>query len=124
MNQDRFKFRAWDTNWLRMKYQGFTINPTTGKVHWTDETWLEEETDQLIPMQCTGLKDSEGTLIYEGDLVNVVFSKLSSFSCICEIVFKGMGFWFKDEDEELFVFHPDTYKVTVIGNIYENPSLI
>lgn len=123
MNQDRFKFRAWDINWLRMKYQGFTINPTTGKVHWTDETWLEEETDQLIPMQSTGLKDSEGKLIYEGDLVSVVLNQYYT-CCTCEIVFKGMGFWFKDEDGELFVFHPDTYKVTVIGNIYENPSLI
>lgn len=115
---DRFKFRAWDTDWLRMRYEeDYVIVPDTGNPHWIhgNET-IQGEATQLILMQCTGLKDSEGRLIYEGDLVNV---KLSSFSCTCEIVFKGMGFWFKDEDGELFVFDPNSYKLTITGNIYE-----
>lgn len=118
---DRFKFRVWDTNWLRMKYQGFTINPTTGKVHWTDETWLEEETDQLIPMQSTGLKDSKGTLIYEEDIVKLKrkagFGTSSGQTEVVQWDNRKCRYTIGSSDLT------DTKHLVVIGNIYENPNL-
>lgn len=125
MNTDRFKFRAWDKGWKQMVYPdvihhninlGCTIHsafkPSDGKGYFPIQ-------ENLTLMQCTGLKDSEGKLIYEGDRVEVILNKNYPTPHVCTIVFKGMGFWFMDEDEELFVFHPETYHLTVIGNIYE-----
>lgn len=121
MNTDRFKFRAWDTNHNRMRYEeDYAVVPDTGLPHWIhDQELIQGEATQLILMQSTGLKDLEGNLIYEGDLVEVILNKNYPTPYICTIVFKGMGFWFMDEDEELFIFHPETYHLTVIGNIYE-----
>lgn len=71
MSTDRFKFRAWDTSHNRMRYEeDYAIVPDTGKPHWIhDQEFIQEEATQLILMQCIGLKDVEGKLIYEGDLI-------------------------------------------------------
>jgi len=69
-------------------------------------------------MQSTGLKDSEGTLIYEGDVIEINYC-----SKHYTVVFRGIGFWFVDEEDDGFVFVTPTYFIKVIGNIYENPSL-
>lgn len=118
---ERFKFRAWDTHCKRMRdEQDYVVDSDTGLPHWIhDNELIQGVAEQLILMQCTGLKDKEGRLIYEGDIVEVVLNKNYPTPYNCTIVFKGMGFWFMDENEDLFVFHPETYHITVIGNIYE-----
>jgi uncharacterized phage protein (TIGR01671 family) len=120
MNSDRFKFRAWDGKKMHYDFivAGFEYCDVIG-ILW-DEVYAKEEynVQEWKVMQCIGLKDAEGKFIYEGDIVEIKACKY----CIpftCTIVFKGMGFWFMDEDEELFVFHPESYHLTVIGNIYE-----
>lgn len=124
MNTDRFKFRIWHDTQGMIYPDGIYIRVSEDKVMKLDPS-IEEPRYFIMPlqdydiMQCTGLKDSEGKLIFEGDIVEVILNKNYPAPHVCTIVFQGMGFWFMDEDEELFVFHPETYHLTVIGNIYE-----
>lgn len=62
MSNDRYKFRVWDN--LHQDYlpEGVLIDGRTGKVAGTN-------TEHYTIEQCTGLKDINGKLIYEGDVV-------------------------------------------------------
>lgn len=113
--QDRFKFRFWNKIYKQIEtWQGCHL-----------DTALKNE--NLIPMQCTGLKDKNNKLIYEGDIVAEISSGMI---CIIE--------WHKptcalmahvrrmDELVTLDELVNDfgDCPCQVIGNIYENPELI
>ena len=72
-----------------------------------------------ILMQCTGLKDKNGKLIYEGDVVkqnNTIYS----------VNWFNGSFCFKDtlNGKNYTVEFVMSEKQEVIGNIYENPELL
>lgn len=139
--QDRFKYRFWD------KKNNLMINPSEqlSNVEYTkletmylkDEWYITPEitlTDSLNYfdnrpfeiMQCTGLKDKNDKLIYEGDIVKISPS----------------GFF--DNDRDIFyIKFTDGYRLAyqdwqtldtiggfsnklfeIIGNIYETPELL
>lgn len=126
---DRFKFRAWDQRLKKIVYPdvlahninlGLLIQKafdfTTGDLYYPFH-------DDLVLMQCTGLKDSEGRLIFEGDIVEIhngynIKIALGTHT----VVFRGIGFWFVDGENDGFVFTNPSYIIKVIGNIYENPQ--
>jgi uncharacterized phage protein (TIGR01671 family) len=122
------KFRAWDKSSKKMLYNVAVLNgkqvlpvQTSGNDYWD----ARFETSENILMQYTGLKDKNGTEIYEGDIVkdaydNIQIVKISFISHKSyEDCFAGFGFGFDTHDLEDF-----TEKVEIIGNIYKNPELL
>jgi uncharacterized phage protein (TIGR01671 family) len=92
-------------------------------------------------MQCTGLKDVSGALIYEGDILRAVCNKKTftlavrfgehrradgdpdyvdgNLGFYVEVMGKG-GEWRKNN----ILFWVKSEGAAVIGNIYENPELL
>ena len=85
--------------------------------------------NEIILMQYTGFKDSDGKEIYEGDIVSClghddedIYDSLVYYSggalCIdssgCDYDYIAIG----------WALESDLFSIEVIGNIYENPELV
>ena len=82
---------------------------------------IDDEDIDLI--QCTGLKDKNGTLIYMGDVV-----KDDATNSIYKVGEKKCAIYLEN-DEYIGYFHELSMafaekRLEVIGNIYENPELL
>ena len=68
-NLDRFKVRAFEKSTGIMYHIAFLDDrgKCTAKKNEQTKAWKVLQSDDIIVMQCTGLCDSVGELIYEGD---------------------------------------------------------
>ena len=153
MNRE-IKFRVWDTE--RMFYPddrthvAIFSGPRRIKwgLYWNTGGRMAAGELQEVLMQYTGLKDSKGTEIYEGDVVRHVaafFIPLDDGSKDMELVeSEDVGSIIFDHGSFMFVTPEDPprlsatlwpgvggllsederYDFEVIGNIYENPELL
>jgi len=102
------KFRAWDKEKKKMRYMN--DGEFSDNMIWMLET--QELADDFEVMQYTGLKDTNGKKIYEGDILENRFEDRG-------VVVKEDACW----TIEGFEFK-HWYDLEVIGNIYDNPELL
>jgi len=133
--EDRFKLRYWNTiskmmvtePEIRKNYE-FSLNEYIT----TDRGW--------IWMQCTGLKDKNGKLIYEGDIITPyifkdITKKFGNVQVKCEVIYDKKELYYTCKKSNFIQekrplskiikrdeYDPDGY--IVVGNIYENPELV
>ena len=124
--KDRFKFRIWDKPTSKMFYDvclGYIKAPMfsdwvcadtpDGQISYTGDRLKDIEI-----MQCTGLKDKNGKLIYEGDI-------LKTKTDLAKVVYFHGEFVLDSIHNTDFSFIDwDTTEQAAIGNIYENPELL
>lgn len=146
--QDRFKFRLYDKAIDEMVYDvcvgfikdsGKTDDWVCADTSYGQITYRGDKLKDIVLMQCTGLKDKNGKLIYEGDIVE--------YSCPAEYCSDGLhkcqecydneiGIVSYDEELALYEYRSEICQCSltdninteddleVIGNIYENPELL
>lgn len=83
------------------------------------------EVDPETVGQCSGVPDKNGTLMYEGDIVNGMFDYEMKIKSIC--TFRNGSFGLLARQHGVEHFHPFTslchIRYKVIGNIYDDPNL-
>ena len=118
--ETKFNFRAWDHDNKKMIF--WTLNDLL--VRFGDPGYEYNVKDRPSPlfdwMQCTCLKDKNGYLIYEGDIIRY-------FNDIYTITYrKGRGLVAKGEEYIIHLgflaFHSD--KMTILGNKFGIPELL
>ena len=128
MTNDRLRFRAWHKPTKKM----FEVFCFTDKEVFENNIDVVGATpinpaniDDCVLEQCTGLKDKNEELIYEGDIIAVANGSINGNVCISkwEVVWKekegrySVPLWVADK--------PDfSHYVKVLGNIHENPELL
>lgn len=135
MTNNRFLFRAWDKSF--QKYcENVIVSTINGEI--TVYGRLVNGNTALIPPtrvvleQCTGLKDENGKLIYEGDIVRIFYDHFNGTFTEKEVVGPvkwECGTWIVNNSllnhsPEYDETHLESAAVEVIGNIHENPALL
>ena len=91
------------------------------------ERLTEEEYDDLIIMQYTGLKDKNWKELYEGDIYDLKTWSKVYYRWYIRILDTYSGFrhkTIKTERVHRYKYWPGWNKFEIIWNIYENPELL
>lgn len=127
----QIKFRGWSKQSKQMYtlvYGTFHLvsldRGKTASMQWTDGEYPEPVFDLEI-MQFTGLHDKNGKEIWEGDRITIDASNKPYNAMVCEVLWKeNDARWVFKQIGFNFFFHPGTYPVEVLGNVYENQELL
>ena len=127
MNNDRFKFRTWhkkSDGTFEMIYDAQATYDNAcngqGSVSHCDFQEVLDDPDCIVE-QCTGLKDKNGRLIYEGDLLGESKDDEEFIEiCWCDTLASFMYDIFPETYGNLETCHADYLaKFEIIGNIHQ-----
>lgn len=110
------KFRAWDEDSQKMNgnVEIYINKDKTIEVRSKD--------DKTIVMQFTGLKDKNGSEIFESDIVK--FTITNGFDYVVDeygvVTYKQGAFFIVKDFAEYLISYVYTDEIEVVGNIYEN----
>ena len=143
MKNDRFRFRAWDKKNKRMLYNIENAYDGSGvedkKGNDVETCYVDcfssffpyddnDKNEEFVVEQCTGLKDKNGRLIYEGDIVkitgDIMTMPLKYMDCLFKVIWADIGFCFEMLDENDGLGFCECWEYEVVGNIHENPELL
>lgn len=136
--KDRFKFRFWHTPSKKMlDCYGFNEHYTfADTLDGIGTEYNPCKTSDCVLMQCTGLRDKNGKLIYEGDILRVNtggrdtsgYGVVEYLQCGCKFIVTGYldnpSGYYPRKKGELCRNLEEWLCTEVIGNIYENPGLL
>ena len=140
--KDRFRFRAWDKKNKRMlynienAYDGSGVEDEKGNDVETCYVdcfssffpYDDDKNEEFIVEQCTSLKDKNGRLIYEGDIVkitgDIMTMPLKYMDCLFKVIWADIGFCFEMLNENDGLGFCECWEYEVVGNIHENPELL
>lgn len=116
---DRFRFRVWGISRKKFENKKAVEDARIG--------FLPKVSSNYVVEQCTGLKDKNGRLIYEGDIVCWTRAQTDGdVDSICPIVFDNdmCSFGPLLNGHSLWMPHQTDLRMKVLGNIHENPELL
>lgn len=142
-----YKFRAWDkVTKIIAEVTGLRTGYTDGSIEiWYinrdgEEMLCKPQKEDIELMQYIGLKDKNGTEIYEGDIVRFdeelsvvrydeetarfVLDDYGIFGCLMEYGWDEGAGGIGIIDTNGFDDFNDISEIQIIGNIYENPELL
>ena len=134
MNKDRFKFRVWENNTRNCYLKDEkTAIVGDGDLIYGDtitnamQLAYGEDNPNIIVEQSTGLRDKNGNLIYEGDILSCDLKDVEGATGE-EIHYKKQGVVQRDKNGKYFIGGQDWYGsditfynecAEIIGNIHE-----
>lgn len=131
---DRFKFRVWYMPEYDKPRMIYGAEKTYDYMYGEPEIICADcfgsllDSKEYILMQCTGLKDSNGRLIYEGDILGGTYGNLYIHYCDnCkqfQLKANDYGCMACEGDIHWCELVEDENEIEVIGNIYETPELL
>lgn len=116
---DRFYFRYWDGKDMMLIGLGTLAEGSHGEI----------DLSEVKIMQSTGLRDKNGKLIYEGDILRYYWPPDPSETHIAPVVWNADQAAFDGDiistsDNHGAIMAMQFNNCDIIGNIYENPELI
>jgi uncharacterized phage protein (TIGR01671 family) len=126
-NLDRFLFKVFNHDTNKIEDGSFFICNETGNLYEPIIDWdlhIEAVDFKFTILQSTGLKDKNGTIIFEGDVLKIPtgygFGNIKNVVVAWEdgcFGFQGINFSEFKTDTEIELFE-------IIGNRFQNPELL